>query len=36
VFLTAGLATTIIALLTIGLQAVRAANMNPVKSLKAD
>jgi len=36
VFLAAGLATTIIALLTIGFQAVRAANMNPIKSLKAE
>ena len=36
VFLIAGLATTIIALLTICFQAVRAANMNPVKSLKTE
>jgi len=36
VFLAAGLATTIIALLTISVQAIKAANMNPVKSLKMD
>jgi putative ABC transport system permease protein len=36
VFLAAGLATTIIALLTISFQAIRAANMNPVKSLKVE
>jgi len=36
VFLTAGLATTAIALLTIGFQAIRAANMNPIKSLKTE
>jgi putative ABC transport system permease protein len=36
VFLAAGLATTVIALLTIGFQAIRAANMNPVKSLKTE
>jgi len=36
VFLAAGLATTIIALLTVGFQAVRAANINPIKSLKAE
>ncbi len=36
VFLAAGLITTIIALLTIGFQAVRAANMNPIKSLKTE
>jgi putative ABC transport system permease protein len=34
VFLTAGVATAIIALLTISFQAIRAANMNPVKSLR--
>jgi len=36
VFVAAGLATTLIALLTIGFQAMRAANMNPVKSLKTE
>jgi len=36
VFLGAGVATTAIALLTIGFQAMRAANMNPIKSLKAE
>jgi len=36
VFLAAGLATTSIALLTIGFQAMRAANMNPIKSLKVE
>jgi len=36
VFLAAGLATTIIAILTISFQAIRAANMNPVKSLKSE
>ncbi len=36
VFLAAGLATTIIALLTISFQAIRAANMNPIKSLKRE
>ena len=36
VFLAAGLLTSIIALLTIGFQAVRAANMNPIKSLKTE
>jgi putative ABC transport system permease protein len=36
VFLAAGFATGIIALLTISFQAVRAANMNPVKSLKTE
>ncbi|HMH32021.1 MAG TPA: ABC transporter permease [Puia sp.] len=34
VFLAAGLVTAITALLTISFQAIRAANMNPVKSLK--
>jgi len=36
VFLAGGLATTIVALLTISFQATRAANMNPVKSLKSE
>jgi putative ABC transport system permease protein len=36
IFLAAGLATVTIALLTIGFQAIRAANMNPVKSLKTE
>jgi putative ABC transport system permease protein len=36
VFLAAGLASTIIALLTISFQAIRAANMNPLKSLKTE
>jgi putative ABC transport system permease protein len=36
VFLGAGLATVIIALLTISFQALRAANMNPIKSLKME
>jgi putative ABC transport system permease protein len=36
VFIAAGLATTIIALLTISFQAIRAANMNPIKSLKME
>ena len=36
VFLAAGMVTTLIALLTIGFQAVRAANMNPIKSLKVE
>jgi putative ABC transport system permease protein len=36
VFLAAGLTTTIIALLTISFQAIRAAHMNPVKSLKTE
>jgi len=36
VFLDAGLATTIVALLTISFQAIRAANMSPMKSLKAE
>jgi putative ABC transport system permease protein len=36
VFLATGLATTVIALLTISFQAIRAANMNPVKSLKTE
>jgi putative ABC transport system permease protein len=36
VFLAAGLVTTIIALVTISFQAIRAANMNPIKSLKVE
>ena len=36
VFLAAGAATTIIALLTISFQAIKAANMNPVESLKTE
>lgn len=36
VFLAAGLSTTVIALLTISFQAIRAANMSPVKSIKTE
>ena len=36
VFLAAGVVTTLIALLTIGFQALRAAHMNPIKSLKVE
>ncbi|HXB43915.1 MAG TPA: ABC transporter permease [Puia sp.] len=36
VFLAAGVATSSIALLTISFQAIRAANMNPIKSLKRE
>jgi putative ABC transport system permease protein len=36
VFIIAGVATTIIALLTISFQAIRAAYMNPIKSLKTE
>jgi putative ABC transport system permease protein len=36
IFLAAGLATLLIALLTVGVQTVRAAVMNPVKSLRAE
>jgi putative ABC transport system permease protein len=36
VFLVAGVCATVIALLSISFQAVRAANMNPVKSLKSE
>jgi len=36
VFLAAGVVTTLIALLTIGFQAMRAAHMNPIKSLKVE
>ena len=36
VFLLAEIATTIIAFLTISFQAVRAAHLNPIKSLKAE
>jgi len=36
VFLIAGLTTMTIALVTIGLQAIKAAIANPVKSLRAE
>jgi putative ABC transport system permease protein len=36
VFLVAGLTTTIVALLTISFQTIRAAKMNPIESLKRD
>ena len=35
IFLLAGLAAALVALLTIGLQVVKAANANPIKSLKS-
>jgi putative ABC transport system permease protein len=36
VFIAAIIASLIIALLTVGFQAVRAANANPVKSLRTE
>ncbi len=36
VFLLAGLATTVLAFLTISFQAIRAARMNPIKSIKTE
>jgi putative ABC transport system permease protein len=36
IFVLAGIAATVIALLTVSLQTIRAAMANPVKSLRAD